>query len=144
MPYRTDPRFAGRHPFEIFMLILAAITSVPTLLGLATEPGTIEAALPPWAVFGWQVILAFGSVGSLVGIYLRNRATGLIIEQLGMAFVGVASLIYGVSAWVVAGPPAGIPGGIIFGFGVACLIRWRDLQKTIDAVHDEEIRRGLS
>lgn len=140
-PYRTDPKMSGRHPFEIYMLLLVVITSLPVFFGAAPEPGSIEAELPTWAVFGWQTILAVGSVTSLVGIFWRNRATGLILEQLGLAFVGVASVIYAASVWAAAGIPAGIPGGIILGFGMACLIRWRDIQKTIDAVAAEEKRR---
>jgi hypothetical protein len=132
---------SGRHPFEIFMLALVVLTSVPVFFGAAPEPGSIEAALPTWGVFAWQSILAFGSVGSLLGIFWRDRATGLIMEQLGMAFVGVASVIYSASVWAIAGPGAAIPGGIILGFGIACLIRWRDIQRTINAVHVEELRR---
>lgn len=142
-PYRTDPQMAGRHPFEIFMLLLAAVTSIPSLLGAAPEPGSIEEALPGWASFSWQVALVIGSVMALVGIWWRERATGLILEQLGLALVGVAGVIYAFSVWSVVGVAAAIPGGIILGFGIACIVRWRQIQRTINAVHAEEKRQGI-
>lgn len=143
MPYRTDPRLSGRHPFEIYMLALAAVTGIPSLFG-APEPGSIEAALPSWAVFAWSLVLSLGSVLALLGISLKRRDTGLILEQLGLAFVGAASIIYAVSLWAVAGLAALFAGGIVFGFGVSCLVRWKDLQETIDAVHEAEKEQGTA
>lgn len=140
-PYRSDARLSGRHPFETFMLALAAFASIPALFGAAPDPGSIEAALPPIGGFLWSLILTVGSIVALAGTYWKDRATGLILEQLGLAFVGVAAFIYTGVALSVVGLSAAIPAAIIAGFGAACLKRWRDLQSVIDAVHEEEKRR---
>lgn len=135
MPYRTDARLSGRHPFEIFMLVLASLTSLPTVLGRAAKPPSITEALPPLAQFLWALILCLGSTGALVGIWWHNRATGLVVEQLGLALVGITSLIYVVVALFVTG--LSIPIGIVFGFGASCLKRWWDLQGVINEVSAE-------
>lgn len=142
MPYRVDARMTGRHPFELFLLALAFASGLPALIGATPEPGSIEAALPSWGAFLWSLTLVVGSGSALVGIYLRDRATGLIVEQLGLAFVGVAAVVYSGIILYVIGVGALFSAGITFAFGVSCLVRWRDIQNIIDAVHEEEKRRG--
>lgn len=140
-PYRVDARMSGRHPFETYILALAAFAAIPVLFGAAPDPGSIEAALPSYAGFLWSLILATGSIIALVGTYWKDRATGLVAEQLGLAFVGIAAFLYAGVALAVVGVSAAIPAAFILGFGTACLKRWRDLQKVINAVHEEELRR---
>jgi hypothetical protein len=141
MPYRTDASMAGRHPFEIFTLILGFITGLPRLLGVTPAPNSITAVLPPVLVLAWSFVLVAGCGVALTGVWWRNRAIGLILEQLGLAFVGVACLVYSGVAIIALGPNASIPVGIVAAFGVSCLVRWRQIQRTIDFVYGEEKRQ---
>jgi hypothetical protein len=141
MPYRTDASMAGRHPFEIFTLILGFITGLPRLLGVTPAPNSITAVLPPVLVLAWSFVLVAGCGVALTGVWWRNRAIGLILEQLGLAFVGVACLVYSGVAIIALGPNASIPIGIVAAFGVSCLVRWRQIQRTIDFVYGEEKRQ---
>jgi hypothetical protein len=141
MPYRVDARLSGRHPFELFLLALSFISGIPALLGAAPEPGSIESSLPAWAAVGWSVCLVGGSGLALIGIYWRQRAAGLILEQLGLAFVGVAALVYAVCIVSVIGATGVLSAGIVAAFGAACLVRWRQIQRVIDAVVVEDARR---
>lgn len=141
-PYRTDPRMSGRHPFEIYTLFLAILTGFPTVLGIAPRPGSVNEALTPLIAAGWSWILVLGAFMALVGIYWHERATGLILEQLGLALTGVASIIYAACVLAVVGGGGFITVGLVGGFGVSCLRRYRDIQKDIDAVQAEETRRG--
>lgn len=140
-PYRTDPRMSGRHPFEIFTLFLALVTSLPVLFGVTPAPGTIRAVLPPVVAFIWALTLCVGSLVALVGVWWKERATGLIMEQLGLACVGVVCIIYFVVALVAVGWSTTIPMGIVLGFGLSCLWRWRDLQRSINEVYAWEQSR---
>ncbi len=141
MPYRTDASMAGRHPFEIFTLILGFITGLPRLFGAIPAPNSITALLPPVLVLAWSFVLVAGCGVALAGVWWRSRAIGLILEQLGLAFVGVACLVYSSVALISLGLNASIPIGIVAAFGVSCLVRWRQIQRTIDFVYGEEKRQ---
>jgi hypothetical protein len=141
MPYRTDASMAGRHPFEIFTLILGLVSGLPRLLGVTPAPNSITSLLPPVLVLAWSAVLVIGCATALTGVWWRNRAIGLILEQLGLAFVGVACIVYSGVALISLGPNASIPISIVGAFGVSCLVRWRQIQRTIDFVYGEEKRR---
>lgn len=135
MPYRHDPQQAGRHPFELFTLYLALLTALPTVLGVVPQPGTMRAVLPGFVVAIWAWILLVGSIVTLAGIYWKDRGTGLITEQLGLALVGASTLLYAGVLLAVAGEPAVITGAILGGFGASCLLRYYQIQQTVDRVH---------
>jgi hypothetical protein len=79
---------------------------------------------------------------ALVGVYWKNRAKGLILEQLGLVLVGVMSLGWVACAIYYQGWGAGLPGAIVGGFGLSCLRRYFQLQQIINAVEREEQRRN--
>jgi hypothetical protein len=139
-PYRVDARMSGRHPFELYILYLAFLTGLPVLIGLAPRPGSINAVMPAWMAFGWSAGLVGGALVTLLGVYWKERATGLIAEQLGLALVGVMSLAYSICVLYVAGMNSAIPAAIIAGFGISCIRRYFQLQEVIDAVHEAEKR----
>lgn len=147
MPYRSDPMQAGRHPFELFTLFLALLTGLPTVLGAIPRPGTIEEALPDVIPVIWSWVLLLGAACALIGIYWRDRATGLILEQLGLAFVGLASIVYSASiAWettdaVDLRQDALIAAAVMLGFGTSCVRRYFQIQQTLDATYEVQVRR---
>lgn len=143
-PYRVDARLSGRHPFEIYVLVLCLLVSLPILLGRPATPGSVAALLPEPYAFFWSVVLAVGSAASLVGIYFKDRAKGLIIEQLGLAFVGVACVIYSGAILLSIGPLDGsVAAAIVGGFGFSCVRRYFQIQKVINDVHAiEKAARG--
>jgi len=141
MPYRSDPLQAGRHPFELFTLYLALLTGLPTVLGVIPPPGTVQEALPDIVQTAWAWVLFLGALTAIAGVYWKDRATGLIAEQLGLAFAGVASLAYTGCALWVAGIEAAVPAALVAGFGVSCIRRYFDIQQTLDATHEVQVRR---
>lgn len=141
-PYRVDPRMSGRHPFELYILYLSVLTGLPVLLGITPRPGSINAVLPTWMAFGWSAFLVGGAIVTLAGVYWRERATGLIAEQLGLALVGVMSVAYSVCLVYIGGLDVALGAAIVAGFGISCLRRYFQIQEVIDAVHEAE-KRGL-
>lgn len=139
-PYRTDARLSGRHPFEIFLLVFSFIVGLPTVFGIEPRPGSIQEAFPDWAGFMWSIALTLGPAIALVGVYLRNRGSGLILEQLGLAIMGAACVAYGFVGLLIV-PLSRVPAGIILGFGVACLWRYRDIQSVLHSANAEVDRR---
>lgn len=141
MPYRVDDRLAGRHPFELFTLYLAFLVALPTVLQIIPEPGSIRALMPAWLSWGWSATLLAGSVTAIAGIYWRNRITGLILEQLGLAGTGVGAAAYAVAVVYIAGTDGLIAGAFCIGFSVACVRRYFHIQQTLDVTHEVQVRR---
>lgn len=141
MPYRVDDRMAGRHPFELFTLYLAVLVALPTVLGLIPEPGSIRALMLAWMSWGWSAILLVGSAVAIAGVYWKERVTGLILEQLGLAGVGVGAAAYAVAVVYVVGTDGLFAAAFCVGFAVACVRRYFHIQQTLDATHEVQVRR---
>ena len=140
MPYRVDARLSGRHPFETYTLYLAILTSVPSLLSITPRPGSISDVLPDPVAFAWNAFLLLGAVLALAGIYWRERATGLVMEQLGLGLVGVTSLIYVACVLFILGLSGALACAIVGGFGISCLRRYWQIQAIVDSVAEVEKR----
>jgi len=130
----------GREGFEIYTLILCFVAGGPVLFGGA-RPGTIQSLLPPdWQIV-WGLTLTLGALSALVGIFWPQRATGLIVEQVGMVATGVAAMIYSVVALGVVGWTALLPSAMIGGFAVACFRRWFRIQRALKKAEALAARR---
>lgn len=143
--YPADPR-------AVFLLVLSVFTGL-TALAVDAAPQTLNSVLPHWAVLLWGILLVVGSVVTLVGMAYQS-VNGVVLEQIGSVAVGVTTVYYSILALWVAGVDAAQPVGIILAWGVACLIRWVQLQALLReadraalmnaALRDELEKRGLS
>ena len=125
-PRLVDPLEASRHPFETYLLVLAAVSGLPLLFGKPNS-ASIAATLPHVLVIGWGFMLVLGSLCALVGLYWRGRsATGLVLERAGLIGVGGASLVYAASVLISApGFTGAFAASITAGFGIACAAQAR-------------------
>lgn len=128
IPY-TDPLHAGRHPFQTFMLALCVVSSIPLVAGQVTA-GSIEDSLPWWGSLAWGLSLLLGAASGLLGSYWRGEYdTALLMERIGLNFVGFAAVVYGLIIPIVGGWNGLIAAGIVLGFGASCLTRARDIAR---------------
>lgn len=128
----ADPLYAGRHPFQTYLLALCVVSAVPQILGRRTAT-SIEALLPHWIATVWLYLLAVGALVALVGSRMpKSRyASALVIEQLGLYMVATPALIYAAAIVLYAGW-GGIPAAsIVFAFGLSSLIRGRDIGRVL-------------
>ena len=127
----------SRHPIQLFMLGLCFLASAPTLLGAIPPPASIEASLPIELVRGWSGLLFFGAAIALVGVYWRNRVTGIIIEQVGFIWLGLAAVVYSAAIGKVVGVDngAGVNIAMIFGFAMAAFWRAGQIQSDLNELH---------
>ena len=101
--------------------------------------------MPPLASHIWAWILVIGALITLIGIAMKNRANGLILEQLGLAFVGIMAFFYSALVVIQVGSPGWISASIIFAFAGACLTRWKQIQDYLHQVKkrvEDETSRG--
>lgn len=132
---------ASRYPVDpraTFMLALSVMSGVSSL-AIAEAPGSLEAALPEWAVLIWGIMLIVGSILALIGMVFKGVG-GVITEQIGNMTVSATTLFYASIAIMVVGPAAAYPAGLIGAWGAACFIRWLQLQLLINSAHKTERR----
>lgn len=119
--------------FETFMLAAFALIGVFGLVTPSTRARSIVATFPVWAQLVWYVGLLLASAAALYGI-ARGADNGLLIERTGLIFLAGLSMSYATASVTVTGAPA-LTGALLLGaFAVACIIRARDITRTITAL----------
>lgn len=121
--YPADPR-------AVFILALSVFSGI-TALALDVAPGTLNAAVPYWAVIGWGILLTLGSAITLAGM-LWQSVTGIITEQVGCIMVAATTIFYSGVAFSEVGAEALQNIGIILAWGLSCILRWVQLQVLIN------------
>lgn len=120
--YPADPR-------AVFILALSVFSGL-TALALRVAPESLDALLPEWGVLLWGGILTMGSVITLGGMAFQT-VNGIIAEQIGSVMVGAATIFYAGLAYNVIGPSSIQNVSIVLAWGIACFIRWLQLQILI-------------
>lgn len=124
--YPADPR-------AVFILALSVFSGA-TSLALNVAPNSLESFLPEWGVILWGALLTLGSVITLGGMAFQS-VNGIIAEQIGSVMVGATTVFYSVLVLTFVGPDAISAIGIILAWGLACFIRWIQLQILINSAH---------
>lgn len=120
--YPADPR-------AVFILALSVFSGITTI-AVEQGPETLESLMPRWGVITWGLSLGLGSLLALVGL-ARDTDSGIVTEQIGCVMVGVATTFYcSLALWSV-GIGALPVLTIVFGWGLACFVRWVQLQLLI-------------
>jgi hypothetical protein len=141
---------SGRHPYEIFMMVMALATGLPTVLGVTPTPGSLNSLVDPLAAHIWGISLTVGAATALLGVVWPQPAdtklmsvTALGLEQIGLVTVGCAGVFY--AATLALTPTASMIGiGIVAAFGAASLWRAWQLQRLLKGAprFHREKRRG--
>lgn len=137
-------RPAARYPADpraVFILAVSVFAGL-TALALKVAPQSLEALLPTWGLITWGVSLTIGSALTLIGMAFQS-VNGVVTEQLGSVIVGAAVIFYsGLAFWSV-GISSIQSVGIILAWGLACLVRWAQLQALLNTAHQTEIRSQI-
>lgn len=151
-PDRPTTLDSGRNPFELFVLGFSLLVGLPLLWGAPT-PGSTTELLGPSLARVWGVILVFGCLTALVGVWWtwcawagrfwprwRPRAgTGLLVEQVGLVAVGVGDVIYAIAVSGIAQNRRPlIAAAIVGGFGLACFARAWLIQRWVRATIEDQ------
>lgn len=129
--YPADPRV-------VFILALSVLSGITTLI-VKAAPQSLESVLPTWAVMTWGIVLCLGSLVTLTGIALQSL-NGVILEQVGSVMVASATIFYSLVALKVVGVSSFSVTGIVLAYGLACLIRWFQLQALINHAYRDQVR----
>lgn len=123
------PRGVLEDPFELFIAFLCFLSGVPLLFG-KTEATSIQALLPQWLAYSWGLMLVLGSLLTVVGVlsYTHKARSerqhyARLIEKSGLGLLGGAATVYALAIVGYLGPASLIAAGVIFGFGIICLVK---------------------
>lgn len=134
---KADPLGEPRNPLAIYLLGLTFLSGLGTTFGVPSS-GSIEAELPVYLARAWGVMLTFGSLSTLCGIFWQGDVrTGLVLKRVGMFSLMVAAFVYGTVLIVAGGLQAAYVAGIIYGFGAACAMQFRKINRRIRAIIQE-------
>jgi hypothetical protein len=134
MPAR---QLTDRHPFEVYLISFAFVSSAPGALGFTGIPPSISALLPGWSARAWVIGLTVGCGLVLTGLawkrppFPRVSVTGLLLERFGLIVVGISTIFHAVAAWRLTGDAALIPIGIILAFGCASFAQARRISRVL-------------
>lgn len=133
MPWKALPAWPPvRHPHEVFLMAASVLAGV---MGLAAgvRPDSINAAVPFAFVIAWQVTLVICGTCTLLAAWFAKRDAlwSLLLERIGCAGVGIFALLYAATI-AMRHPDTGLYSiCFIAGYGIACLVRWRQVQITL-------------
>lgn len=132
--YPADPR-------AVFILALSVFSGI-TALALEVAPESLTALLPTWAILTWGTLLATGSLTALIGMAFQS-INGIVLEQIGSVMVAATTIFYaGIAFWTVgSGSIQSL--GIILAWGLACLVRWAQLQVLIHSAVKRKRKREI-
>lgn len=111
------------------MLALSVFSGL-TALVLEQAPDSLLSVMPRWAVVTWGVMLTLGSLITLIGMYFQS-VNGILTEQFGSAIVAATTIFYSLVVFVVIGSSGVQTVGVILAWGLACALRWVQLQVLI-------------
>lgn len=121
-----------RHPFEVAMLCAAVVVGFSR--ALAPTSGAIQRGLPLPVTVSWYSLLAVGGIICLVGIYWREKVTGLIVERAGLCLLTAGALAYSIVLVTVGGWSGVAAGAFILAFGIAAALRSIDIGRILRRV----------
>ena len=134
MPYRQVPE---RHPYETVILSAFFLYGFASVLGLAPLPPSIrEQVIDPIFRLTWSVLLLLGSGAALAGLITPRKpgvvkVTPILLERVGVTFVGVSLWFYALVLLVTNGDAATLPAMQSVAFGLASFMQARRLRRFL-------------
>lgn len=134
------PEPTSRHPLIYFLMVLCVMSGLRIVLG-ASAPGSVEAGLFSWQVKLWGAGLGGGATMFLIGVALQPHdgapkvRTGIVLEQLGCAFLCAACTVYAACILEATRSEGLFPAGVILVFALASGLRWRSIQRHVNALN---------
>lgn len=136
MHLKPDPMGEPRNPLAIYLLGLAVLSGFITAFGPSASDAVGRAVSESMQRL-WGVLLVLGPGATLVGIYWQGQIRdGLLIKRWGMLATALAAAMFSGVVLGTLGVGGILTGGIIAGFGVACVWQWRRIEKRVRAIKE--------
>jgi hypothetical protein len=119
-----------RHPMQVFVAGLLALSGLPTLLG-GPQPNSLSAALPTLLVYVVAGVFTAGGALVVAAAVVRNAETALYLEFSAALPLALALIAYAGAAVSVAGLRAIVPVLLLSGLAAAFVTRAVSTYRTI-------------
>lgn len=136
-PYQP---LSDRHPFEVYLLVWASVTSLPAALGLTPVSIVLREQAGQGVGRIWSCALALGCLIALLGLGWRRpvrgclSVTGLTLEQIGLITVAGSTIFYSAAALLRSGFSSLAVVGVILGVGTASIAQAWKIQRVLKAL----------
>lgn len=127
----------SRSPFEVFLVGAFVLAGIAGLISPHHSSSAVSQLLPLWGQYIWYAGLLASGLLSSVGVF-TNYVWSLYAERGGLTMLGGLCLAYTASVIGFAGPIAAFAGVLVFGLGIACFVRSRQITKDIRRVSEDE------
>lgn len=135
MPHTTE-QVRSRHPFEVLFLAISASTAIGGLASNEVRPGSLQEGVGHTGTIVWYLLLLLGAATAGAGITWRERATGLVLEELGLFIAGLCTLFYAAVAVILIGSNAVYPASVLAGYAVAAIWRANQIRRRLARVSE--------
>jgi len=133
---------ARRHPHQVLIAALLAVSGTAILLG-GPKPGSVDDALPPPLVFLWAGVLAAGGLMVVAAAFVP-ALTALFLELMADPPLTIMCAVYATAIAMSAGARAAVPVSLIAGVSAAFAVRSVQVFRALMAVRRELSRRRES
>ena len=129
--------FSEMDPLEGIFLLVCALSSIGQIFSGA-RPGSLEAVLPQAFQNIWLIVFSLGAFIGMTGIcWLGRRLDAILIESVGLAWVGLTLVIYGFAQIIAAFQIENVGGALMAGpltivLGIAFFWKHRRIQRVLD------------
>lgn len=118
----ADMNTERRHPMQVFVAGLLALSGLPTLLG-GPQPNSLSAALPTLLVYAVAGVFTGGGALVVAAAVVRNPITALYLEFAAAPPLALVLNAYAGGALSVAGWRAIVPFALLVGLSAAFTLR---------------------
>lgn len=126
----ADMNTERRHPMQVFVAGLLALSGLPTLLG-GPQPNSLSAALPTLLVYAVAGVFTGGGALVVAAAAVRSPVTALYLEFAAALPLALSLLTYATGAVALAGAKAAIPVALLLGLAAAFIARAVKTYRTI-------------
>jgi hypothetical protein len=119
-----------RHPMQVFVALLLALSGIPTLVG-GPQPNSLSAALPVVLVYVVSGVFTAGGALVVAAAAVRNAETALYLEFSAALPLALALSAYAAAATTLGGARAVVPVALLVGLAAAFVTRAVTTYRTI-------------
>lgn len=133
---------AARSPHMIVFAATAMISAVIQVV-IGEQPASLASSVTPAMATSWSLLCAMGGLSVIVGAYIKNPLTGLMVEGAGHFAIATGYLAYSValSAYMIGTWYAATTFWWSIAFVIASVIRWWMIQRVIHKAKRKAARR---
>lgn len=123
---------SAKSPHMIVFAASATVISVVQII-VGQQPASLSAAVSPSMATSWSILCGLGGISVIVGAYIREAATGLMVEGAGHFAIATGYLAYSLALFENLASPWYLSSTFWWSvaFVIASVLRWALINRVI-------------